>query len=146
VIFDDGLQGAPELYDLRRLLADPRFHMSLLALFAIWVAWIVSGTRLRSPASARHPSGNAAMVLAEGRLLSRTVDPGEAARVLLASFVARLPEAAREKPEVWLAAHPSVAAADIEQLGRYRRGLAEGGSVPLDPFHDLLTRLRSAVA
>ena len=146
VIFDDGLQGAPELYDLRRLLADPRFHMSLLALFAIWVAWIVGGTRLRSPAPAHHPPGNAAMVLAEGRLLSRTVDPGEAARVLLASFVARLPEAAQEKPEAWLAARPGVAAEDIERLGRYRRRLAEGGGVPLDPFHDLLTRLRSAIA
>jgi hypothetical protein len=120
--------------------------MSVAALFAIWIAWIVGGTRLRSPAPAHHPPGNAAMVLAEGRLLSRTVDPGEAARVLLASFVARLPDAAREKPEAWLAARPGVAAEDIERLGRYRRRLAEGGSVPLDPFHDLLTRLRSAIA
>jgi hypothetical protein len=57
-----------------------------------------------------------------------------------------LPDAAREKPEAWLAARPGVAAEDIERLGRYRRRLAEGGSVPLDPFHDLLTRLRSAIA
>jgi hypothetical protein len=145
VIFDDGLQGVPEPYDLRRLLADPRLHLSALALFALWLAWIVGGTRLRAPTPVIHPPGAAAMVAAEGRLMSRAVEPREAARALLAAFLARLPAGARAAPETWLADRPGVSAADVAQLGAFRRRLAEGGGVPLDPFHDLLTRLRSAM-
>jgi hypothetical protein len=145
VMFDDGLQGVPEPYDLGRLLADPRLHVSALALFALWLAWIVGGTRLRSPAPAPHPPGAAAMVAAEARLLARAVEPREAARAALDAFVARLPEGARPAPEAWFATRPGVSAADVAQFGAFRRRLADGGGVPLDPFHDLLTRLRSAI-
>jgi hypothetical protein len=145
VIFDDGLQGVPEPYDLGRLLADPRLHVSALALFALWLAWIVGGTRLRSPAPAPHPPGAAALVAAEARLLARAVEPREAARAALDAFVARLPEGARPAPEAWFATRPGVSAADVAQFGAFRRRLADGGGVPLDPFHDLLTRLRSAI-
>lgn len=145
VIFDDGLQGAPEPYDMRRLLADPRLHGSVAAVFALWLAWIVGSTRLRAPAPPLHPPGAAAAVAAEGRLLSRTVDAREAAAALLAAFVERLPENARTAPESWLIGRPGVDAADVAQFGAFRRRLAEGGGVPLDPFHDLLSRLRSAL-
>lgn len=142
VIFDDGLQGAPRPYDLRRLLADPRMHASLLALLALWLAWVAGGTRLRAPVPAPHPPGQAALVAAEGRLLARAVEPREAARARMASFIAQLPEAARASPESWLAGRPGVAAEDAAQLGALRRRLEAGGAVPLDPLHDLLTRLR----
>jgi hypothetical protein len=145
VLFDDGLQGVPEPYDLRRLLADPRLHVSALAVFALWLAWIVGGTRLRSPAPRAHPPGAAALVAAEARLLARAVEPREAARAALDAFVARLPEGARAAPEAWFAARPGVSAADVAQFAAFRRRLAGGGGVPLDPFHDLLTRLRSAI-
>jgi hypothetical protein len=145
VIFDDALQGVPQAYDLRRLLADPRLHLSALALLLLWLLWIVGGTPLRAPVPVAHPSGAAAMVTAEARLLSRAVEPREAARALLAAFIGRLPEGARDAPEAWLAARPGVSAADAAQLALFRRRLAEGGAVPLDPFHDLLTRLRSSI-
>ena len=146
VLFDDGLQGAPEPYDLHRLLADPRSHLSALALFVLWLVWIGGSTRLRTPVAPVHPSGAVAMVAAEARLLSRTVEPREAARASLAAFIARLPEGARDAPESWLAGRPGVATDDLERLGAFRRSLDAGGRVPLDPLHDLLTRLRRALA
>jgi hypothetical protein len=77
--------------------------------------------------------------------LARAVEPREAARAALDAFVARLPEGARPAPEAWFATRPGVSAADVAQFGAFRRRLADGGGVPLDPFHDLLTRLRSAI-
>lgn len=145
VIFDDGLQGVPVPYDLRRLLADPRLHASALALFALWLAWVIGTTRLRTTRPVAHPPGAAALVAAEARLLSRVVAPAEAARAALASFIERLPEGARSAPEVWLASVPGVSPADAAQFGAFRRRLTDGGTVPLDPFHDLLTRLRSCI-
>jgi hypothetical protein len=145
VVFDDGLQGAPEPYDLRRLLADPRLHLSALALFALWLVWIGGGTRLRAPAVPGHPRGAAALVEAEARLLARTVEPLEAARASVATFIARLPEGARAAPESWLAERPGIAPDDLARLAAYRRRLDDGAGVPLDPLHDLLTRLRRAL-
>ena len=146
VVFDDGLQGAPRPYDLRWLLADPRLHASALALLLLWWAWLGGGTRLRAPSPSAHPPGEAALLAAEGRVLARTVQPREAARASMAVFLERLPEAAREAPEAWLAGRPGVAAADAERLGMFRRRIAQGRGVPLDPLHDLLTRLRRTLA
>jgi len=146
VIFDDGLQGAAEPYDLRSLLADPRVHVSGLALGALWLAWLAGGTRLRMPVPAPRPPGSAAAVAAEGRLLARTVGPSEAAVALLDCFLRRLPEVARAAPETWLAARPGVVSADVERLRALRRRLESGGAVPLDDLHDLLVRLRRVLA
>ena len=73
VIYDDGLQGAPEPYDLRRLLADPRLHGSVAALLALWLAWIVGSTRLRGPPLPVSPPGVAAAVANLGCLLADKV-------------------------------------------------------------------------
>ena len=146
VIFDDGLQGAPEPYDLRRLLADPRLHASLAAVMLLWIAWVAGGTRLRAPAAAARPPGAASLVSAEGRLLSRALEPLAACRALLEAFLARLPDTARAAPEEWLAARSGAAPRDIDQLRLWRRRLEEGAPVPLDALHDLLTRLRRTIA
>lgn len=146
VIFDDGLQGAPELWDLRRLLADPRLHASIGAVLLLWLLWVAGSTRLRAPPPPPRAPGAAASVVAEGRLLARIVEPREAAVALLDAFVSRLPEAARAAPEEWLAARPGSSPADLAQLRAWRRRLETGGTVPLDPLHDLLTRLRSPLA
>ena len=146
VIFDDGLQGAPEPYDLRRLLADPRLHASLAALMLLWIAWIAGGTRLRAPPAPRRSPGAAALVAAEGRLLARAMEPVAASRALLDAFLARLPESARAAPEAWLESRGDAAAGDIAQLRLWRRRLQDGAPVPLDALHDLLTRLRSPPA
>lgn len=146
VIFDDGLQGAPELWDLRRLLLDPRTHASLGAVTLLWLLWVAGGTRLRAPHAPPRSPGVAALVAAEGRLLARAVEPHEAASALLEAFLSRLPEPARASPEDWLAARPGASSADLAQLRSWRRRLGSGGTVPLDALHDLLTRLRSPSA
>jgi len=146
VVFDDGLQGAAEFWDLRRLLIDPRLHASLGAVLLLWLAWVAGGTRLRAPPVPPRIPGAAALVAAEGRLLARAVEPREAAAALLQAFVSRLPEPARAAPEDWLAARSAGSAADLAQLRSWRRRLEAGGAVPLDPLHDLLTRLRSPSA
>jgi len=146
VIFDDGLQGAPEPYDMRRLLADPRLHASLAALMLLWLAWIAGGTRLRAPPTPARPPGAAALVAAEGRLLARAMEPVAASQALLDAFLTRLPESARAAPEEWLETHGDAAPRDIAQLRLWRRRLQDGAPVPLDALHDLLTRLRSPPA
>ncbi|MFM7708583.1 MAG: DUF4350 domain-containing protein [Gammaproteobacteria bacterium] len=146
VVFDDGLQGAPEPYDLRRLLADPRLHASLGAVMLLWLVWVAGGTRLRAPTSPPRVPGAETLVAAEGRLLARTVAPREAASALLEAFLSRLPEPARAAPEDWLATQRGVAPADLAQLRAWRRRMESGAAVPLDPLHDLLTRLRSPLA
>lgn len=146
VIFDDGLQGAPEPWDLHRLLADPRFHASLGAVIALWLLWVAGGTALRAPPTPPRVPDAAAAVAAEGRLLARALEPRETASALLEAFIQRLPEAARAAPEEWLAARPGAAPADIAQLRAWRQRLGSGGVVPPDLLHDLLTRLRSSVA
>ncbi len=146
VIFDDGLQGAAEPWDLRRLLADPRLHASLGAVMLLWLVWVAGGTRLRAPPAPPRIPGAAALVAAEGRLLARAVEPRDAASALLDAFVSRLPEAARAAPEDWLASHSGASSADLQQLRSWRRRLQSGDAVPLDPLHDLLTRLRSTSA
>lgn len=146
VIFDDGLQGAPEPYDMRRLLADPRLHASLAALMLLWLAWIAGGTRLRAPPTPARPPGAAALVAAEGRLLARAMEPVAASQALLDAFLTRLPESARAAPEEWLETHGDAAPRDIAQLRLWRRRLQDGAPVPLDALHDLLRRLRSPPA
>lgn len=146
VIFDDGLQGAPEPYDMRRLLTDPRLHASLAAVMLLWIAWVAGGTSLRAAPPPLRSPGPAALVAAEGRLLARALDPHAAAAALLESFLARLPEAARAAPEEWLATASSAAPRDLDQLRAWRRRIAAGAAVPLDALHDLLTRLRSPPA
>lgn len=146
VIFDDGLQGAPEPYDMRRLLTDPRLHASLAAVMLLWIAWVAGGTSLRSAPPPPRAPGPAALVLAEGRLLSRALEPRAAAAALLESFLARLPEAARAAPEEWLATSSGADPGDLDRLRAWRRRIADGGTVPLDALHDLLTRLRSPLA
>lgn len=146
VIFDDGLQGAPVPWDLRRLLADPRLHASLGAVLLLWLAWVAGGTRLRVPPPAPRVPGPAALVAAEGRLLARALEPREASAALLECFVTQLPEPARAAPEDWLAARTRAAPGDLEQLRVWRRRLEAGGTVQPDPLHDLLTRLRSTTA
>lgn len=146
VIFDDGLQGAPEPYDIRRLLADPRLHASLAALMLLWLAWIAGGTRLRAPPSPPRPPGAAALVAAEGRLLARAMEPVAASKALLDAFLTRLPESARAAPEEWFESRGDASPRDIAQLRLWRRRLQDGAPVPLDALHDLLTRLRSPPA
>ena len=146
VIFDDGLQGAPEPYDMRRLLTDPRLHASLAALMLLWLAWVAGGTRLRVPTASPRPPGAAALVAAEGRLLARAMEPAAASKALLDAFLTRLPESARAAPEEWLETRGDAAPRDIAQLRLWRRRLRDGAPVPLDALHDLLTRLRSPPA
>ncbi|MFO0511690.1 MAG: DUF4350 domain-containing protein [Gammaproteobacteria bacterium] len=146
VIFDDGLQGAPEPYDMRRLLTDPRLHASLAALMLLWLAWVAGGTRLRVPTASPRPPGAAALVAAEGRLLARAMEPAAASKALLDAFLTRLPESARAAPEEWLETRGDAAPRDIAQLRLWRRRLQDGAPVPLDALHDLLTRLRSPPA
>ena len=146
VIFDDGLQGAPEPYDMRRLLADPRLHASFAAVVLLWIAWVAGGTRLRAAPPPPRPPGAVASVAAEGRLLSRALDPSDASQALYEAFLARLPGAARAVPEEWLAAQGGASRGDLEQLRSWRRRLEHGEPVPLDDLHDLLSRLRSITA
>ena len=146
VIFDDGLQGAPAPYDMRRLLTDPRLHASLAALMLLWLAWVAGGTRLRAPPLQRRPPGAAASVAAEGRLFARAMEPVAAARALLDAFLSRLPESARTAPEEWLESRGDAAPRDIAQLRLWRRRLQDGKPLPLDAFYDLLKRLGSPPA
>ena len=97
VLFDDLRQGLAASYDPARFYRDPRLYKTLFIALALWLAWVLGGTRLRAPAIERHDPSEAALVRHAGGLIARTVAPWQQAFgcSIISSKVWRAPRVVR---------------------------------------------------
>ena len=147
VLFDDEHQGLTEAYDPEKFYRDPRLYASLGVLGALWLTWVLGGTRLRLPASRVSAPREAQLVRATGLFLARALSVPAAAQRMFEHFFRRLrahaPRAAHADGPPWdlLEHQPRIARADLEQLREWYAAAHSADRVPLTRLHNLMIRI-----
>ncbi|HYM44182.1 MAG TPA: DUF4350 domain-containing protein [Steroidobacteraceae bacterium] len=152
VLFDDEHQGLSDTYDAGKFWRDRRLYLTFGILAAVWLAWVVGGTRLAAPAAPAPAQGEADLVRATGAFLARVLRPSAAARRMFEHFFMRLRRTLRE-PTLdpspyweWLENNPRLVPADIAQLRAWYADAWSGRRVPLVRLHNLLVRTEMQIA
>jgi len=152
VLFDDEHQGLSDTYDPAKFYADPRLYRTIGVLAAVWLCWVLGGTRLRLPASRVAAPREAELVRATGVFLARVLSPAAAARRMFEHFfrrlAVRLPRTTlrSQLPWDWLEHHPRLPRAEVRQLREwYERAYSER-RVPLARLHNLIVRIERQLA
>src|SRR5215469_5749696 len=119
---------------------------------AVWLAWVVGGTRLTAPAAPPPPQGEADLVRATGAFLARVLRPSAAARRMFEHFFRRLQPTLREPtldPSAyweWLESNPRLARADVAQLREWYTAAWSDSRVPVARLHNLIVRTEMQIA
>ena len=121
-------------------------------LAAVWLVWVLGGTRLRLPAMRLPAPREAELVRATGGFLARVLRPPAAARRMFEHFFRRL--AARTHrgahgqglPWEWLEHHPRLRRADVQQLKDWYAQAYSDHRVPLTRLHNLIVRTERQLA
>ena len=151
VLFDDGHHGLRPDYDPQQFFGDRRLHWTIAIVLAGWLAWVLGGTRLRTPESALRTPASTDLVRASGEFFARVVAPHAAARRLFELFFERL-RVSRQAPRnatahwEWLESHPRVAAADIARLKAWYAAAHGGRRLPLRDLHNLILRIDGQIS
>jgi len=151
VLFDDEHQGLAAAYDPAKFYRDPRLYATLGVLFAVWLVWVLGGTRLRLPASRAPAPREAELVSATGTFLARVLRPAAAARRMFELFFAHLATRTRRAadagpPWEWLEQHPRLTLADVSQLREWYVDAYSDRRVPLLRLHNLIVRTERQLA
>ena len=152
VLFDDEHQGLAAAYDPAKFYNDPRLYGTIGVLAAVWLVWVLGGTRLRVPATRRPAPREAELVRATGGFLARVLRPAAAARRMFEHFHLRL--AARSHrgaqgaslPWEWLEQHPRLTRANVQQLKDWYAQAYSDRRVPLTRLHNLIVRTERQLA
>src|SRR5207249_3237195 len=80
VLFDDEHQGLAAAYDPAKFYNDPRLYRTIGVLAAVWLVWVLGGTRLKLPETRVPAPREAELVRATGGFLARVLRPAAAAR------------------------------------------------------------------
>jgi hypothetical protein len=152
VLFDDQHQGLSDTYDPDSFYRDRRLYLTLGILAAVWLVWVLGGTRLTVPAPPPPPQGEADLVRATGSFLARVLRPSAVARRMFEHFFQRLRRTLHQ-PTLdpspyweWLENHPRLARADVAQLRTWYAEAHSDGKVPLARLHNLIVRTEMQVA
>jgi Domain of unknown function (DUF4350) len=152
VLFDDQHQGLSDTYDPDKFYRDRRLYRTLGILAAVWLVWVVGGTRLAAPAPPPPAQGEADLVRATGSFLARVLTPSAAARRMFEHFFLRLRRTLRE-PTLdpspyweWLENNPRLARADVAQLRSWYADAYSDTRVPLVRLHNLIVRTEMQIA
>jgi hypothetical protein len=152
VLFDDQHQGLSDTYDPDSFYRDRRLYLTLGILAAVWLVWVLGGTRLTVPAAPPPPQGEADLVRSTGSFLARVLRPSAAARRMFEHFFQRLRRTLRE-PTLdpspyweWLEMNPRLARADVAQLRAWYADAYSDTKVPLTRLHNLIVRTEMQVA
>jgi hypothetical protein len=152
VLFDDEHQGLAAAYDPAKFYNDPRLYRTIGVLAAVWLVWVLGGTRLRLPQMRLPAPREAELVRATGGFLARVLRPAAAARRMFEHFFRRLAERLRRGPVSgavpweWLEHHPRLRPADVEQLKHWYARASSGEPVPLARLHNLMIRTERRLA
>ncbi|HLJ39022.1 MAG TPA: DUF4350 domain-containing protein [Steroidobacteraceae bacterium] len=152
VLFDDEHRGLSDAYDPDKFWRDRRLYLTFAILAAVWLIWVVGGTRLAAPAAAAPAQGEADLVRTTGSFLARVLRPSAAARRMFEHFFARLRRTLRERtPDPspcweWLEHNPRVPQADVAQLRAWYADAWSGRGVPLVRLHNLIVRTEMQIA
>jgi len=152
VLFDDEHQGLAAAYDPAKFYADPRLYATAGVLIAVWLIWVLGGTRLSVPAGRASAPRETELVRATGRFLARVLRPAAAARRMFEHFFLRLPARAPRgapgegPPWEWLERHPRLARADVQQLRDWHADACSNRRVPLLRLHNLIVRTERQLA
>jgi hypothetical protein len=152
VLFDDEHQGLSDSYDPDKFYRDRRLYQTLGLLAAVWLVWVVGGTRLAPPAVPPAAQGEAELVRTTGAFLARVLRPAAAARRMYEHFFQRLRRTLRE-PTLdpspyweWLENHPRLKRADVAQLRSWYSDAYSDRRVPLTRLHDLIVHTEMQIA
>ena len=152
VLFDDQHQGLSETYDPDSFYRDRRLYLTLGILAAVWLVWVLGGTRLTAPAAPPPPQGEADLVRSTGAFLARVLRPPAAARRMFEHFFARLRRTLREPTRdpspywEWLENNPRLTRADVAQLRAWYADAWSDTRVPLTRLHNLIVRTEMQVS
>jgi uncharacterized protein DUF4350 len=152
VLFDDEHQGLSDSYDPARFYRDPRLYLTIGVLAALWLAWVLGGTRLRVPPRHTPAPREAQLVRATGAFLARALSTPAAARRMFEHFFRRLraraPRSGEPPGPPWelLEHHPRIARADLRQLRDWYAAAYSAGRVPLGRLHNLMIRIERQLA
>ena len=152
VLFDDEHQGLTDAYDPDKFYRDRRLYRTLGIMAAVWLVWVVGGTRLTAPAAPPPAQGEADLVRVTGAFLARVLRPSAAARRMYEHFFERLRRTLRE-PTLdpspyweWLEENPRLARADVAQLRAWYADAYSDTKVPLVRLHNLIVRTEMQIA
>ncbi|MDE2138291.1 MAG: hypothetical protein KGJ68_12740, partial [Gammaproteobacteria bacterium] len=152
VLFDDEHQGLSDSYDPDKFYRDRRLYQTLAILAAVWLVWIVGGTRFAPPAVPPPAPGEADLVRTTGAFLARVLRPAAAGRRMFEHFFRRLRHTLRE-PTLdpspywdWLENNPRLARADVAQLRSWYADAYSDRRVPLARLHNLIVRTEAQIA
>ena len=152
VLFDDEHQGLTDSYDPEKFYRDRRLYLTLAIVAAVWLVWVVGGTRLTAPAAPPPLQGEVDLVRSTGAFLARVLKPAAAARRMFEHFFLRLRRTLRE-PTLdpspyweWLESNPRLAPADVAQLRAWYADAWSGRRVPLARLHNLIVRTEMQIA
>jgi len=152
VLVDDEHQGLSEAYDPEHFYRDPRLYATLAILAALWLTWVLGGTRLRVPQRRTPAPREAQLVRATGVFLARVLTAPAAARLLFGHFFRRIAgraargTAAAYPPWELLEHHAHIARADLARLREWYAAAQAAGPVPLTRLHNLMTAIERQLA
>jgi hypothetical protein len=152
VLFDDEHQGVAAAYDPAKFYNDPRLYGTIGVLAAVWLIWVLGGTRLRLPATRLPAPREAELVRATGGFLARVLRPAAAARRMFEQFFRRLSARTHRGPQrdrlpwEWLEQHPRLRRADVQQLKDWYTQAYSDRRVPLTRLHNLIVRTERQLA
>ena len=152
VLFDDQHQGLSDVYDPDKFYRDRRLYVTLAILAAVWLVWVVGGTRLVMPPAPPPAQGEEDLVRVTGSFLARVLKPSAAARRMFEHFFMRLQRTLRgpgDDPTPywdWLENHPRLKRSEIAQLREWYADAHSERRVPLARLHNLIIKTERQIA
>lgn len=152
VLFDDEHQGLSDAYDPAKFYGDPRLYATIAVVAAVWLVWVLGGTRLRMPVTRVPAPRETQLVQVTGAFLARALTSSAGSRRMLEHFFRRLRVRSHSlapadgPPWELLESHPRIARADLEQLRDWYAAAYSSRHVPVVPLHNLLIRIERQLA
>ena len=148
VIFDDMHQGVSAQYGPADFYCDPRLHISIAFVLALWFLYM-AGTwnRLAPVRAAPEDPGQQDFVRAVGGFLARKLSPVDAGRMMFASWFSALqgrPTSFEQPPWGRLEDNPLADEALLTALKEAHARLRAGRKVSLRHLHNRIRQLRAA--